>query len=198
MKKLMLPLLILVFTTLSAQEKEVKDIPSSSAFLRGYVFYPIQFGHHSLAEAHDPNVGFGVSLAFVRYKEFRLSAGFEAVKYKVTDFTKVGNIKNSNYNSVYAAISYDIPIGKKFCIYPDLGYGYVNVYQKSGSQNFGHQNGNEYRVGIVGNYRIDRTVSFFAGAHFIHTALDINTNPEYEKFFGQAEQIQICLGIQIK
>jgi hypothetical protein len=164
---------------------------------RAYTIYPIQFGDHSLAKAHDHSLGFGLSLSPVSYHGFSFSAGWEYVSYDVTDHLLVGNFENSNYTSLFGSIKYKLPVSKSIEFYPAIGFGYAVVKQRTKNTKFGSQDGTEFRLGFTGNYRVSKVVSFFLGAHFIYNRFEINTNEDYQKFFGQANQLQISAGIQL-
>jgi len=165
---------------------------------RAYGIYPIQLGDHSLAKAHDANIGYGLNMGFVSYDNFSLYGGLEFVKYDVTDRARIGNIENSNYTSVYGAVKYKIAVADNIALYPAIGLGSTVIKQRTRNKFFGEQDGTELRLGLSANYSVSERWSLFLGTHFIYSRLQINTSPEYEKFFGQANQLQLSVGIQFE
>jgi hypothetical protein len=200
MKKTATIICLLAYCAVFSQDVEKAKAPEGIKDdwdFRAFMIYPVQFGDHSLAKAHDHSLGFGLSLSPVSYNGFSLNAGWEFVSYDVTDKTKIGNIENSNYTSLYGAIKYKLQVSKSIEFYPAIGFGYAILKQRTKNTKFGHQDGTEFRLGLTGNYRISKVVSFFLGAHFIHNRFEINTNEDYQKFFGQANQLQLSAGIQL-
>ena len=192
---------MLIFTTSFAQDSlatnKEKNGLRDEWNARFFMFHPMQFGDHALAEAHSATIGLGANLGLLSYGNFNLYAGWDYVQYKVTDKTMVGNITNSNYHALYGAVKYKFAASKQWEFYPDLGYGYAIIKQRSGRTKFGHQDGAELRLGFTANFKVSSNTSFFIGTHYIHNEFEIKTNGQYEKFFGQANQLQISAGIQL-
>ena len=190
----------LVYGVASAQNDSIKKAPEGLKedwTFRVYLVYPIQFGDHSLADAHSANPGLGLTLGAFSYRNFSLFAGCEFLQYKVTDYTKIGNIDRTNYSAFFGTIVYKLPVSKKIELYPDLGLGYVVLKQRGDGRKFGHQDGTEFRIGFTANYRVSKKTSFFIGAHYIYNTFEIATNEAYQDYFGKANQIQVSAGIQL-
>lgn len=168
------------------------------AQLRFQVLYPIQFGNYALSKAYDSNPGVGVNMSFLNIKNFKIGAGYNIEFYKVTDKQLMGNFNIANYSSVFGTVNYELKIAEKVSFYPNIGVGYAMLKQKAGSSNFGHQDGIEYRAGFITDYKFNKTVSLFFGANYIYSKYQINTAPEYEKFFGNSQKIQLSIGLQIE
>jgi hypothetical protein len=83
---------------------------------------------------------------------------------------------------------------EKITITPNLGYGSAELSMRSSSKSFGSQDGNEYRIGVVGSFYFSEYSAVTFGVRYIHTKLDINTHPDYEKFYGQMNQVQFAVG----
>jgi len=203
MKKYILILVLLAVNTAFCQDTESKEKEQKAKkdfrfepSGRIKMIYPIQFGHHSLSKAHDANIGFGWSLSFFNYKNFRFSPGFDWIQYKVTDHELVGNFSASVYNSFHGTVSYEIPVTESFSVLPDLGFGYVMVNQKTSNHKFGTQEGNEIRAGFTADYKTNKFLTLFISARFIHTNLNMETDPAYIDFYGKANQIQLALGLK--
>jgi len=189
-----LSLMFLLFgATLFAQGEDRFELNTVWKF---QLLYPVAFGDNALAKSYDNNFGLGIELGLFKYNNFRLGGGYNIVQYTVTDPQMIGNIKNANYDSMYGYLSYDFQVADKIAMIPDVGYGGAGFSQRNSSRSFGSQNGNEYRAGLTGNYNFTEYSSVFVGLHFIHTSLDINTSPEFEKFFGKMNQIQFAVGVQ--
>jgi hypothetical protein len=194
-KRLFLSALMLATAILSAQKDRPEGFNADFSF-GIFGIYPVQFGDHALAKAHDSQGGAGITLGLLSYNNFSLYGGIEGTVYKVTDEEMIGDIEKSNYTSVYGAISYDWALANKIHLFPDIGYGYAIVKLKSDDRKFGSQDGTEFRVGTTANYYISKSASLFLGVHFIHTSLQVNTNTAYENYFGQANQVQFSAGIK--
>jgi hypothetical protein len=201
MKKLLFIVIgLLAYVGASAQNEPVKKTSEGLKEdwdFRAYVLYPIQFGDHSLAQAHEASGGFGLNLGAVSYNNFSFYAGLDAAYYQVSDQTIIGNIENTNYTSIYGAFKYKLPVAKNIELYPAAGFGYAILKQRGYGRKFGHQDGTEFRIGFTANYRISKQVSLFLGTHYIYNRFEIATNSAYQDFFGKANQLQISLGIQL-
>jgi len=199
MKKNILTLLLLVAISALGQEKEAqkkKDFffePSG----RIKLIYPMQFGEHSLSEAHNANVGAGWNLSFFNYKNFRFSPGLDWVQYDVTDHALVGNFSTTNYTSANGTISYEVPLTSKISVLPDVGLGYVYISQRSSGRYFGAQEGNEVRAGMTADFKTNRLLTVFFSARYIHSNLNMATNEQFQNYYDSADQIQLALGLKI-
>jgi len=207
MKKITLAFLLFFSVSLFAQEAEVKEKKSwqsenfvkFDAQLRFQILYPIQFGDYALSKSYNSNPGIGINMSFLNVKNFKIGAGYNIEFYKVTDKQTIGNFSTSNYSSVFATVNYELKMAEKISIYPNLGVGYAMLRQKAGGgSNFGKQDGTEYRVGFITDYKFNKTLSLFFGANYIYSKYQINTAPEYEKFFGNSQKIQLSIGLQIE
>ena len=195
MKKIILTTFLAFSIFAYSQEKKDDQVRAFSA-MRLQVFYPIQFGDHSLAKAHEASVGFGSSVNIVSYKSFNVGFGVDLQNYSVSNKQLVGNFGSSKYIGCYGFASYFVPVTSKFSVLPDFGYGTANIRQRSGKQKFGDQNGNEYRFGANVDYLLGKSFAVFCGIHYIHYDLDMKTAPEYVDFYGKANQVQVALGIK--
>lgn len=189
--------LIFIYGTITAQTNAKKDDIEFEPIVRFTVFQPIQFGDHSLSKDHSSRIGFGSSLSLASYINFKIGVGFDIVRYTITNKSNVGNINNSDYSSIYGFIAYDKKINSKFSIIPVIGYGDVLINLTSNSRKFGRQGGKELRLGSFLDYNINNTLAAFVGVHYIHTSLKVATNAEIEKYYNQANQIQISIGLKI-
>ena len=193
----MLSAVLLCTFCVSGQETKAKKDFRFDPLIRVGAIYPIQFGDHSLSDAHRSNPGFEFSMSFFNFKNFRLAAGFDRVQYNVQNHQLVGNFANSNYTGIYGEVSYEFLTVKKISLLGDVGFGYANVQQASGTTHFGNQEGNEFRVGAFADFRFAKRFSVFAGAHYIGSNLNMQTNAAYVDYYGKATQIQVTLGIKV-
>lgn len=206
MKKFTLVFLLFFSLSFFAQEVETEEKKSwqsenfvkFDAQLRFQILYPIQFGDYALSKAFHSNPGIGINMSFFNVKNFKIGAGYNIEFYKVTDKQTMGNFNTSNYSSVFATVNYELKMAEKVSIYPNLGVGYAMLKQKSNGSNFGKQDGTEYRAGFITDYKFNKTLSLFFGANYIYSKFKINTAPEYEKFFGNSQKIQLSIGLQIE
>jgi hypothetical protein len=198
MKKKLFLILLLISQTFYCQEKNsVKKISFEPYFRFNYVI-PIQTGNHSLAKDFDSKLGLNANLSIVSYGALNFNVGYEFSQYKVTTISNVGYINNVNFSVIYGEFDYDVTVNNNFKVIPTIGYGYVSNKYKSNSRKFGTQEGAEVRLGTLLNYNFSKTFSTFVGFNYIFTNLNINTNKDYEDYFGKANRFQISLGIKFE
>lgn len=198
MKKIFFIVLLLGSQHIYCQEnKEVKKVSFENYFRFNFIF-PIQTGNHSLAQDFDSKIGFNTNLSLVSYNNFSLVFGYQFSRYHVTNSSNIGDINRLNFSVIYGEIDYDVIVYDKLKVIPNIGYGYVNNKYKSGKRNFGSQEGTELRLGTLINYNFTKTFSTFIGFNYVLTNLNINTNKEYEDYFGKANRFQISLGIKFE
>ena len=199
MKHFLTVIALLFVVFVSAQEEKEKPQFEWDAIIRLTFVKPIAFGNNALSEAHREKSGFDINWSLFKYNKFRLGIGYDFEQFAVTDRTVIGNIERSNYTSLYGYFSYDWQVEKKVILYPNMGYGKVKLQQwGNGSVSYGHQDGSEIRLGIIGTYALTPGTSVVLSAHYLHAFLDVNTSPEFESYFGTANQIQIGIGFQFK
>ncbi len=198
MKKIVFLVVVLISPFFYSQEKkQVKKI-DFEPFFRLNLILPIQTGNHSLANDFDAELGFNTNLSLISYDEFSFNIGYQFSKYKVTNLSNIGNINHLNFAVIYGEIDYDIVIYDNLKIIPTIGYGYVSNKYKSNSRKFGIQEGTELRLGSMLNYNFNQTFSTFIGFNYVFTHLNINTNKDFEDYFGKANRFQISLGIKFE
>ena len=161
------------------------------------VLYPIQFGNTALAEAHKPRIGFLSHLNFLKYDNFKAGIGFDFVTYDITDKEMIANLSTSKYTSAYLIIGYQKKLKDKLFITPHIGFGPASLELGSRGSRFGKQNGNEFRIGGILDYKITKSGYVYLGIDYIASTLDVATAPEYESYFSKANQIQMSLGIRL-
>jgi len=167
------------------------------AQVRFQVLYPIQFGDHVLSEAYDSKPGLGFSMSFLNIKNFKFGAGYNIEFYKVTDKQLTGEFGTSHNSSVFGTVNYEVRVTEKFSVHPNVGMGYAVLRNKDKGSNFGKQDGTEYRAGLITDFKFNKTISLIFGASYIYTKYEINTAPEFEKFFGDSRKIQLSIGLQL-
>ena len=190
---------LLFFLLLTA--KAFSQAPNSGQFelnatWKFQMLVPVPFGENSLAKAHDANPGLGFEIGLFKYENFRLGFGYSFLQYDVTNEQLIGNINKSNYSSIYGLLSYEVPVADKITLSPAIGYGAAQLLQRSGSQNFGSQDGKEFRIGVSGNYYFSKYSAVCIGIQYVHAGLDVNTVPEFEDFFSKMNQVQFAIGLQ--
>lgn len=191
-------LLILFCLKLSyGQEKKQKITISFKPEFSFYAIVPNNFGENYLAKANKSETGIGTTFSFMKVQDFKLGMGYDYIYYAITDVTKAGNISSSRYNSFYGSLAYEIKISKKFYLQPYIGIGAVNLNFKSKDRSFGHQTGTDFRIGFNVDYKLDKTISAFAGIGYIITKYDINTAPEFISFYDNSKMLQINIGLKI-
>lgn len=158
--------------------------------------YPIQYGNTALAKAHQAKIGFSSQLNVLEYQHFKAGFGVDFVTYEITNKHVVANLNTSKYTSIYALVSYEYKISKKWMVSPNIGYGPASLDLGSRNSRFGNQDGIEFRIGAITDYKIGKTSYVFAGVNYITNTFDVETAPEYQSFFSKANQLQLSLGIR--
>lgn len=190
-------ILILLFCLKISYGQETKSILTFKPEFSLYAIVPNNFGDNYLSKANKTDIGLGVNFNFIEVKHFQLGIGYDYISYSITDITRAGNIENSKYNSFYGLLGYQIKLSNKFNLQPYLGLGSVKLNFKSGNRNFGHQTGNDFRIGFNTNYKLAKTVLAFAGVGYVSSNYDIKTNPEFVSFYNNSKMFQINIGIKI-
>jgi len=179
------------------QEKKAKSILTFKPEFSLYAIVPNNFGDNYLAKANEPHIGIGTNFNVVQIQNFRLGMGYDYIYYSITDISRAGNIGNSRYNSFYGILAYEIKLWNEFYLQPYLGLGTTNLNFKSGDRSFGHQTGTDFRIGCNIDFKLDKTVSAFAGIGFVSTNYNINTAPELISFYDNSKMLQINIGIKL-
>jgi hypothetical protein len=179
------------------QEKKAKSILTFKPGFSLYAISPKNFGDNYLAKANKPDIGIGANFHIVKIYGFELGMGYDYNYYSITDVTKAGNIKSSRYNAVYSLLGYEIDLIKELSLQPYVGFGAVKLNFKSRSRSFGHQTGNDFRVGLNLNYNLDKTISVFGGFGYVSSIYDVQTSPEFVSFYDNSKMIQINIGFKL-
>ena len=190
-------LLLLCLNITNAQEKKAKTSLAFKPEFSINAIIPNNIGENYLAKANNPNIGIGTNFSFIQMQHFKLGMGYDYIYYSTTDVTKAGNIGSSRYNSFYGLLSYEKKISNKFNIQPYLGLGSVKLNFRTGEKSFGHQSGKDFRIGCNLNYKLDKTISGFAGINYVSTGYKINTASEFVSFYDNSKMLQINIGIKI-
>ena len=191
-------LLFLISQFAFSQEKDDSSKIKFDPFFRLNMFVPIQTGNHSLAKDFDSKLGINANLSLVSYDKFSFNTGYEFSQYITSNFSNVGEINRVNFATIYGEFDYDIDVYKNLKIIPTIGYGYVSNRYKTNARNFGIQEGTELRLGTMLNYNFTKTFSTFIGFNYILANLKVNTNKEFEDYFGKANRFQISLGVKFE
>ncbi len=160
------------------------------------MLYPIQFGNTALADAHKPRIGFSSQLDFLEFNSFKAGVGADFVTYDITNKEMIANLSTSKYTSAYIIIGYQKKFTEKLLLTPHIGYGAASLELGSRGSRFGKQNGNEFRIGGILDYKIMKSGYVFIGIDYIANSLDVSTAPEYKSYFSKANQVQLSLGIR--
>lgn len=190
--------LLLISQLIFSQEIKKATKIDFSPYFRVNCVFPFQTGNHSLAKDFDSNFGYNANLSLISYGKLNLNFGYEFIKYNIINPSNIGNINHLNYSVIYFEFDYDFEVYKNLKLIPTIGFGYVKNNYKTKNRSFGVQEGSELRLGNVVNYNLNNTFSIFIGFHYIFTNLNINTNKEFENYFGKANRLQLSFGIKFE
>lgn len=195
--KYTLLLLIFCIKLSYGQEKNTKSILGFKPDFNLYAIIPSNFGDNYLSKATKPNVGLGANLYILELKHFQIGMGYEYINYSTTDITRAGNINTTRNSSLFGLLGYKIKVSNNFNLQPYLGMGSVKLKFKSTDRNFGHQDGNNFRIGFNTNYKLSHSFFVFAGVSYVSSKYNINTSPEFVSFYDNSKAIQLNLGVKI-
>lgn len=188
-------LIVLVAGTfVNAQEKPVF---TPTPELKIYGNFPLTFGENMLNEAHDAKTGWGFTTSPFSVYNFRIGLGFDYTKFDVTDASLAGNIERSELLNFYGYLAYPLKITEKLNAEPKFGIGGNKLRQKTGNKNFGSMKGTSFIAGTSFDYEIAYPLFIFAGADFVHTNFNVATHPDNERFFRNASQLNIFVGLKV-
>lgn len=190
-------LMLLLSTMCFAQEADTTKVFKFAPQSRIYLINSTHFGDNQFADAYGANLGIGTSLSFFSVARFRPALNYEYSQYTLEKPEIVGNVsKSSAYWSLFGTVAYEIPVADKFLVAPDVGVGYAQLRLKPGGDKYGKQDGTQFRFGLTANYKFGNSSSAFIGAHYIYTALDVDTHPDFEDYFNHGSHLQLALGLQ--
>jgi hypothetical protein len=179
------------------QDKKTKNIIAFKPELNLYLIAPYAFGDNYLAKANDSKIGVGINLNFIEVQHFKIGMGYNYISHSITDVSKAGNYKSSRYNSVYGILGYDFKLSNDVKLQPYLGLGSVNLNFKTDTRGFGHQTGNDFRIGLNVDYKLDKTISAYGGFGYVSSSYDVKTAPEFVSFYDNSKMLQINIGFKI-
>jgi hypothetical protein len=195
--KYSLLLLLFCLNISYGQEKKAKSVLTFKPEFSLYAIGSNNFGDNYLAKANKSHIGIGVNFNFIQVQHFKLGMGYDYISYSITDVSKAGNIGSSRYNSVYGLLGYEIKLSNEFYLQPYLGFGSVKLNFKSGDRSFGHQTGNDFRIGFNLEYKLDKTISAFGGLGYVFSNYDVKTAPEFVSFYDNSKMLQINIGFKL-
>ena len=187
--------IFIVFSSiLNAQESVFR--PDSE--IKIYVNFPLTFGENMLNEAHDAKIGWGFMTSPFSIYNFKIGFGFDYTKFDVTDVSLAGNIDRTELLNLYGYLAYPLEITEKFNVEPKLGIGGNKLRQKTESKDFGNMKGTSFILGTSLDYEIAYPLFIMGGADFVHTNFNVRTHPDNEKFFQNASQLNLYIGLKFR
>lgn len=180
-------------TALLAQDKLVFQ-PNSEIRIKGIL--PSAFGENMLSEAHNPKLGWGISTSPFSIYNIKLGFGFDFTRFETTDFALAGNVDRSELLNFYGYLAYPLDITDKIALEPKVGIGGNKLRQKLGEKDFGNMKGTSFLFGTSLEYEIAYPLEFFLGADFVKTKFKVESHPNNQNFFENANQFNIYLGLK--
>jgi hypothetical protein len=186
-----------VVTSPKQVAKEDKNKFGIELFLKIFYTQPGALGDNVLNKANNGKYGFGFEHNVIRYYNFYVAPGYEFTGYDVTNAALAGNIENTNVNNYYLRIAYKLSIARKLNVYPFITGGAVMINQRTGGKSYGKQNGSAFGLGADVDFNLDERLSIFARARYNYLSTNVESNPEYESFFKNLQQLNFSFGIKI-
>lgn len=197
MKKILLIALLLSQTLFSQEETVKKDRTFSfNHQLFFFINNHTNFGDNFLSKANEPQFfGFGTQYNFIKFYDFKVGAGYDIMKYKVTDESLAGNISTTNYSNLFLKIQYEYNVSPKWTVEPNIGIGRPSIHQKTGQKSYGRFYGTSYSLGTNISYELMDHIAIFGGVNYNYSGFKVTTAKEYMDFFEKSNQIQVALGL---
>lgn len=196
MKKIIF-LILLTPHFVSSQTSDKSSIEIKGEVNLSFVTH-FYIGSNYLSKGHqNPSLGWNFKINLLSYKNLILGAAYERSTLNVNDKVIGGNIEESTTNSFRTILSYRINGNKKIYFNPQVKFGSFELIQKTGSKNYGNQNGLLYGLGIETNYKITNHFSIYSNLGYHFVTLQVSTTPEYEKYFNHANSIYFAIGISV-
>lgn len=197
MKKMYFFSLIISQLIWSQEQIKPKKLEFEPSF-RMNIAQNINYGTNFLADANNPALGYGFDFGFLHYSNFNAYFGYEHSYYRTTKIEKTGNINSTRLNSLTFKVLYETPVCKDFSAQPFIGVGAPTLHFKSDDQSFGRQNGTDFTIGSYLNYNLSKSFAIYLGAEMNYSKYKIETVPEYESYYKNANAIKISCGIRLK
>lgn len=201
MKNILLLTILLLSSGIYAQHTENDSIKPQRQYFKMYYVYPNGIGNNVLAKANKGDYGLGFAFTFVDYRNFQLNGGIKYLQFNITDKSLSTTADNTKMSSVYAEVSYKIPVINKLTINPQLSFGNQDINLGGGPFNvFGDSKGRQHGVvfggGFDADYELDEHVKVFIGGIYSLTRVHTNTSAQYKDFYSKLGQINIIAGLK--
>lgn len=164
--------------------------------LKPAFFVPIALGDNFLNTAYDLNSGFmGEARVFFPGNTFIGLQG-SIFKANIQDINLVGVFDSSTISHHYLTGGYSfIKRESKIGFDAGMGLGYGYCANRKQSSRF-KDDGFSFMINLNINYRAFKVVGFHAGIQFAKDLLAIDTAPEFEEFFKNANLLSLSAGVQ--
>lgn len=194
--------LLLFFATSFAFAQAEKDrVFNFGPMVRINGIVPFNFGDNYLNDS-DSKVSFGIGLSPFEVYRFRLHVGVDHLFYKTKNIEMAADVTRTKNTSVYGLISYRAPLSKNLSFEPYFGGGWSGLSFKRPENDLfdqydlDEQDGAEFRLGFFLDYTVDPMASAFIGAAYVLDSYSVDTVPEYNEYFSEAQAFHISLGLK--
>jgi hypothetical protein len=160
-----------------------------------YYMQPGSTGDNFLS-AHKGSFGAGTELNLFTVYNFYFGIGYNFSQYKVTDASLAANAKHTNVNMFFGKVYYKIPVTDKFSVNPAIMVGQTNIKQRTGSKEYGDQEGWFTGLGADAEYEFTNWVALFFGARYNLIYTNTETAAQYRDYFRKLNQFNVSAGIR--
>jgi len=161
-----------------------------------YYLQPGSTGDNFLSSANKGKIGFGTEINFFTVYSFHFGLGYNFAQYDVTDVALAGNVENTNVNNFFAKLYYKVPVNENFSVNPAIMAGQTWIRQRTGSKNYGIQDGGFIGLGVDAEYECNHWFALFAGTRYNVIFTDTRTSPQYQDFFQNLNQFNVIAGVR--
>ncbi|WP_108425181.1 hypothetical protein [Flagellimonas amoyensis] len=158
---------------------------------------PKAYGDNFLSQGYDIRNGINVDGRILVAPKWFVGAQWSQFKGDVIDMEKVGAIEKSGITHIYAVATYTI-LGndKQVSVRTGFGAGYVLYRHKQSTTKF-MDDGFSVAANLALCYRFSNSLGVFVKLEHYWDFLNIDTAPELETFFRNAQIFAPSIGIKV-
>lgn len=197
MKKIACILTLILSLAATAQKTKKAPLIEFAPDFRFGAQVPVYFGNNYFSNDFESSTGIQSTLSLAKFKNFRLTIGFDYHQLKLKNIEPIGDFSHVNIKTLSFMIEYEKRINKFFTISPTVSLGFCDLnYVDQGI--IAVQHGNEIKTGAYVSRSLNKTFAAFAGVHYAYFFnSNLTATPENKDYFGKSNKVVFSVGIQI-